>query len=274
VRRMHLFEFADFPWFPRVLRESLTDHLTTVAEVGREAHEPFAARLKDALNACGEHRLVDLCTGGGGAAATIADHICEANERPIELTLTDLYPNLDALSRLCARSGGRVRFVETPVDATRVPPEVEGFRLICNGLHHLRPGQVHDLFEDAVDRSRGIAVFEALDRSPAGLLQTFGLATSVFFLTPLAKPPARASRWLFTYVLPLLPLLVGTDGVLSWLRIYSEDELREIIASLGPKADAYVWEIGRLRLQRGPFETTYLIGYPRDAARRGSSRAH
>ena len=57
-------------------------------------------------------------------------------------------------------------------------------------------------------------------------------------------------------MLPLLPLIVLFDGIVSCLRTYSPDEL---VASLD--APSYTWEIGTESVRGAPVSLTYLIGY-------------
>ena len=81
----------------------------------------------------------------------------------------------------------------------------------------------------------------------------------VFAVTPFLRP----FRWeylFFTYVVPLFPLLVVFDGVVSALRIYSAEELKELVAGL--RDPGYRWDIGRFPLGSAPAQGTYVIGYP------------
>ncbi len=58
-------------------------------------------------------------------------------------------------------------------------------------------------------------------------------------VTPFIRP-FRWSRLVFTYVIPVLPLLIVFDGIVSCLRVYSPDELRAHLRLAGepPKFDA------------------------------------
>ena len=79
--------------------------------------------------------------------------------------------------------------------------------------------------------------------------------------TPFIRP-FRWSRLFFTYVLPIVPLASIWDRVVSCLRVYSPEEMRELVQSLGP--NDYGWDIGRLAVKNAPTKLTYLIGRPRD----------
>jgi hypothetical protein len=75
--------------------------------------------------------------------------------------------------------------------------------------------------------------------------------------------PLKLSWLFFTYLVPLVPLLVLWDGVVSCLRIYSPRELRDLVDAL-PDND-YEWDIGTIPLG-GPAHATYLVGRPRSPA--------
>jgi hypothetical protein len=79
---------------------------------------------------------------------------------------------------------------------------------------------------------------------------------AVLLLTPRIRTWSWA-RLLLTYVVPVVPLLVLWDGVVSCLRSYRADELRALTAGLD---EGYTWEVGEYR-RRG-VAVTYLIGAP------------
>src|SRR5450432_1253686 len=119
--RVQLFEFEDLPWFPGVVRECMTDFLSFLGRRGKVVYSGFAARLGAALAATGDDTILDLCSGGGGPALTIAELLRECTRRPLRVVLTDLYPNLPRLERARAEGLGRVEYSRAPVDATGVP---------------------------------------------------------------------------------------------------------------------------------------------------------
>ena len=85
----------------------------------------------------------------------------------------------------------------------------------------------------------------------------FPWALLSFVVTPLIRP-FRWSRLLWTYVIPIIPLVLLFDGVVSCLRTYRPQELREIIEKL--TASDYQWEVGEHSRVRGQMPITYLIG--------------
>jgi hypothetical protein len=207
----------------------------------------------------GDQRVVDLCSGGGGPAVVIAGELREKLEKSVRVLLTDLYPSPSRLEHARRVLPDWVELEARPVDAQDVPADLAGFRLVCNGFHHLKPDQARSCLFDAVQKRRGVAVVELTHRSPLSMLQIlFGTATQLA-VTPFIKP-FRWGRLLFTYLVPVVPLCTLWDGMVSCLRVYDPDELRSLISGL-PEND-YRWECGRLAIPKVPAHLTYLIGAP------------
>jgi hypothetical protein len=258
MSRMQLVELEDLPWFPKILRDGGTCFLE-FAERTSGHGRMLVGPLERALDATGETQLVDLCSGGGGPAATIADELAKRG-RKVTLTLTDLYPNLPAFERIARESGGTVVGRAESVNATAVPPELKGFRTIFNAFHHFPPELARKILADAVAQRRPIGVFEIVSREVPMLL---GLLLTPLTVT-LSMPLWRPFRWpwiFLTWLVPVMQTFVLWDGIVSWLRIYSVEELRALVAEID--APDWVWDIGTVQLGKAPLHGTYLLGYPK-----------
>src|SRR5690606_8104029 len=77
---------------------------------------------------------------------------------------------------------------------------------------------------------------------------------SVLLTTPFIRP-FKIGRIVFTYLIPMVPLCIMWDGVVSSLRTYSLKEMNELVAGLQNKDD-YQWTIGKEK------NVLYLIGLP------------
>jgi hypothetical protein len=261
VPRIHAVELEDLPWFPRTIRDAMTDYLGYVGNLTPAPYQGFTARLHLAMEAMGEREILDLCSGGTGPLPTIMRLLEEQHGYAVRARMTDLHPNLDRFEHARAASQGRIDFVATPVDATQVPADLGGFRLICNALHHFGPEQARALLANAVAHRRGIAVFEVLSRSLLAALGILPSPLAVLATTPFIRP-FHWSRLLWTYAVPVVPLACLWDGMVSVMRIYAPDELQALVDEV-PGSDDYVWDIGRLRVAHAPARITYLIGRPR-----------
>lgn len=259
MARIHAFEFEDQTWFPALIRQYMTDFLSHMGGWSKLPYLPFTERLVEAVRRTGDERLVDLCSGGGGPAVVIARELRERLARPVGLVLTDLYPSASRQEHARRVLPTWVELEPRAIDAQAVPEELAGFRLVCNGFHHLRPEQARACLLDAVRQRRGVALVELTQRSALSMVQiAFGTATQLV-VTPFIRP-FRWSRLLFTYVVPLVPLCTLWDGIVSCLRVYDPEELKDLIAQLPPSD--YQWELGRLPVPKMPTQLTYLIGTP------------
>jgi hypothetical protein len=268
MRHIRLFELQDQQWFPSTLRASITDFISYAGQAWADGYRDFATRLHVAMARCGEHRLLDLCAGNGGPSLAIARLLREEHDYEVDLVLTDFRPNVGGWEQARKSSRRDFEFVSSPVDATRVPADAQGFRLMCNAFHHFRPEQAQAILRDAVAQRRGIALFENFDPDPLGVVQPFVITAMMFALAPFVRP-FQWRRMLYTYVLPLAPASLLWDGLVSWLRIYSDVDLRELVASIdvGDAACQYEWEIGRGRVPKSPLRSIHFIGTPRQLSR-------
>ena len=85
---MQLVELEDLRWFPSTLRDGGTAFLELAERMSGHGRM-LVAPLERVLDATGETRIVDLCSGGGGPAAAIADELAKRG-REVTVTLTDL----------------------------------------------------------------------------------------------------------------------------------------------------------------------------------------
>jgi hypothetical protein len=259
LRRLHLVELADLSGCPRVLRDGLRDYLRH-AEATMRPYDGALPALRAAFERSGAERVVDLCSGAGGPWLPLLESWEKLGGAPAEIRLSDFHPSEAAWRGATEASRGRIRAYPEPVDARAVPKQLDGFRTLFAAFHHFRPDEAEAILRDAVERRQGIAILEPTERS----WRAVGLACLSWLFVMLLSPgirPRRPLRLALTYLLPLIPLLVTFDGVVSCLRTYTPDELADMAARAG--GGAYDWRIGAAPYPGFPIPVTYLIGVPR-----------
>jgi hypothetical protein len=261
MRRLHLFEIEDQPWCPRAVRDGGTDWLRFMSNT-LKGFNAIAPKLRAAMERVGCNRVLDLCSGGGGPWLSLAPVLAQSGT--VHVDLTDFYPNLPALRRVCLASNGSMSYCHERVDATAVPAELEGVRTLFNSFHHFRPCEAQAIIADAVKKQRGIVVVEGADNRFLGIIMILLMPFMMLALTHRIRP-FRWSRLILTYLLPVIPLLGLFDGIVSMLRIYTPPELRELVAQVSG-ADEYDWDIGSQPVEGSPLGLTYLVGVPRAKA--------
>jgi hypothetical protein len=175
----------------------------------------------------------------------------------VTVCLSDHNPDLETFERAGRLSQQAITCYPKPVDATQVPSALPGFRTLFSAFHHLRPDEARAALADAVAKGEGIAVFECGQRSILMLLLVLPTPLRVLLAAPFIRP-FRWSRLFWTYLVPVFPLVLLFDSVVSCLRIYNVQELRGLTAGL----DRYRWDIGIVRGKPIPIPITYLIGVP------------
>jgi hypothetical protein len=259
MRRVHAFELEDQPWFPAFLRDAGTAYLRLAADLSGQA-EKIGPVIEGALQRSGENRILDLCSGGGGPAVGVAKAL-GADGHPVQVTLSDFFPSESARAGVEALGDPAIAYDPAPVDATAVPAERPGLRTFFNAFHHFRPDAARRILASAVGAGRPIAVVEVLSRSPIALLSMLFVPIVVLFAVPFLRPFRPA--WLpFTYLVPIIPLFILWDGLVSILRIYDEDELLALARAADP-GDRFEWRVEQIPMQPAPVPGIALVGVPR-----------
>jgi len=264
MKRIHLFEFEDFPWFPGWLRVCMTRYIVTVHGLLGTA-EKLAQLLARALPHASAPRVIDLCSGGGGPMPAVQKLLAsEHGLGDVSFTLTDLYPNLDAANEIARTGTPGLTYRTTPVDATQLGSELAGARTMDCSLHHMRPQLARKILADAQHSRQPFCAYEISDNSPPAWLWWLAIPVNflvVLLLTPFVRP-FRWQQFVFTYLIPLLPLFIAWDGSVSNVRTYTLADMEELVADLqGP---GYMWETGALEGRAG--KKLYLLGIPQPAA--------
>ncbi len=243
------------PRFPALWRDLVTDFLSFFFRVFKP-YACVAPLLAEGLDHAATDRIVDLCSGAGAPVLSLLDGDAVA---PSSVTLTDLYPNVTAFRTAVASGGGVVACVETPVDAAHVPFDLEGFRTLFTAFHHFDPSQAGQVLADAQRKGEGIAVFEFTERNPwLWTIPVLLIPLMVAICTPFIRPLSWR-RLLWTYVVPVVPVVAMWDGLVSNLRTYSPVELRGIADTI--QGSGYRWRAGRIP-SIGLSRVTYLVGWP------------
>lgn len=261
MRHIHLFEFTDQPWYPQAFRRMQTEYLQFVTTRGA-GHKNLIPLFEKALHHTGMFQIVDLCSGGVGPWMQLSKYLRQAG-LPVKVTLTDKFPSPEAVQKWSVNPPEGIKYLAQPVDAMNVPAMLMGMRTMFEGFHHFKPGEARLILHDAYEKRVAVGIFEASLPWPQAplifLLSPVMTLLGYLFTTPFILP-RQCSRYLWTYLLPIVPLATCWDGLVSFLRVYSPDELKELIEPF--KSNDYFWEIGEMSTGTPIFRFTYLLGYP------------
>ena len=259
--RLHLFELEDQSWFPHTFRQSMLDYLRfMITKLG--VYDPAIPLLEELLRSSGQKHFTDLCSGAGGGIEVIREALDQRMGEPVRVTLSDLYPNIGAYDYLQAQSDGLIDYIASPVDATKVPPQITGVRTMFSSFHHFKPDQAVAILQDAANQRAPIGIFEGGGKTWGELL-VFLLTFPIIILavTPFIRP-FKLSRLLFTYLMPVIPAGIIWDGAVSLFRLYNPDMLDQLVSKV-QTPPGYTWRSGIVGSGLGK-RVIYLVGYPEE----------
>jgi hypothetical protein len=257
MKRIELFEFEDLPWFPHLFRQCMTTYIRSLHQFLNMA-EIIAPLVKRGLEKS-VNQIVDLCSGAGGPMVEVVRTLRTDECSAPSLVLTDLYPSAaeDESSR-----EHWLKYDPRPIDASDVPSDLHGMRTMICSLHHMSPDKAAKILRDACINRQPFLAFEISDNSSPTLL--WWTAVPVGFLLTLVMTlrirPVTIRQLFWTYLVPVLPLLIAWDGAVSNARTYSKDDLKELISTID--CPEYEWEIRIVKPRGLPIPMLYILGLP------------
>ncbi len=259
MKRFHLFEFEDQPWFPSVFRDCMTDVLGFSMSKFKW-YEPAALIIKKVVEATNISRIVDIGSGSGGPWAHLYDRLRNENTN-VSVILSDKYPSTAIKKSLIGKPSGRnIEYMGTPVDASNIPRDLWGIRTVFSAFHHFDRKTAKNILREASDQHVPVCVFEFTERRIGTIFLTLFTPLIVMIITPFIRPLAFR-RMFWTYLIPIVPVVMLWDAIVSSLRTYTQEELIGIARDI--EGDGYVWESGQAVPDNVKFmRITYLIGYP------------
>lgn len=257
MRRLNIFEFEDFSWFPNIWRKSMTRLIVVVHRLFKS--EPVITEMiGKALEHSESNQVVDLCSGSGGPMEMVYHELLK-EKTELKITMTDLYPNKEVAKKFNQQQGG-LYYSLSSVNAAEVPSELVGVRTMICSFHHMPPQVAKNILKNAKDSLQPICIFELSDNSIPHFLAWTAFPVNIllcFFITPMVRP-ITWYQLLFTYVIPVIPLFYAWDGAISNLRTYSVSDLDEMLVDL--RDETYDWKIEVVKKGNNKFLT--LVGMP------------
>jgi len=256
--RLQLFEFEDYAWYPKVIREGQTDYLRFLMEFFG-VFKGASPLIKELMDNSPHQNIIDFCSGGGGSMLMMYHLMYQQYGIKLQAQLSDLYPNLPAFETIAQQSDGCISYQKKPVNVLQSPPNEAGIYTIFNGFHHFTPQQAQNILNNFAQQNKSIGIFEPMDKSGLQLLINIVSTSLLLFLTMPFVRPFKWQNLVFTYLIPLIPIGTCWDGIASWFRLYDANRLQKMADQVPTKN--YYWRSGVAAHTFG--KVSYLIGYPK-----------
>ncbi len=224
MKRKQAPQISNSAWFPKFLTRCVYEFMTWF--VGKaNAAKPFIPVIEEGLQYSDKIVVVDQKMGAG----------FETVDNLIDQGISRTYMNPD-----------------------QVNGEQSGLYVCVNSFHQLPPERAKNLLMSVAKHGHPIVVVEGNNDS---LWQVFGMTVIVPLTVILTAPfvkPFRIERLIFTYLIPILPLVIFIDGFLALFKLYNPADLDELTAEIDVKN--YQWRSGKEDNGRGG-KIIYLIGH-------------
>lgn len=266
MKRIQLFEFEDFSWFPDWLRSCMTNLLILLQRM-LGTGEVLAKLIADKLKKQGISQIVDLGSGSGGVMPEVLQILRKNSEfKAVRLVLTDRYPNEGVLKNFNDNGDDSISYHKSAVDATNIALAPAGLKTMINSFHHMCPENARKILVSAQQNNQPLLIYELGENKIPILLWWLLLPISlsilmimVLFMTPFVKPLSW-QQIVFTYLIPLIPIFYAWDGQASLPRIYSLNDLEILLSEL--HSDNYSWTKGHA-IKNNKKQGIYLMGLPK-----------
>lgn len=227
MKRKQVFQITNAKWFPYFLTRCIHEFMTWFVHKVKAAR-PFMPVLEEGLQHADSIVVIDKKGGAG----------FETLEVFIDNDIKIVHVNADAFEA-----------------------NETGLYVSVNSFHQFDEEKAGSILRKVASKRQPIVILEGNNDS---LWQVFGMTVIVPLTVILTAPfvkPFRVERLIFTYLVPILPIVTFLDGFLALFKLYAPVDLDELTAAIN--IENYYWRSGKMDNGRGG-KIIYLIGYPEE----------
>ncbi len=266
MKRIQLFEFEDFHWFPKVIRNSMTK-LIVVFHKMMGTSETLASLFSSLQKNYSFDQIVDLGSGAGGAMPEAIRLLNENQDgTKTKLILTDLHPNQNFIDEINRSGIPNISYSSVSTDATNFATAPAGLKTMIASFHHMPPSQAKNILRSAQENKQPFFILEIAENNIPTILWwlLLPLSLTILFIMCLVMTlfvrPLTWQQLLFTYLIPVIPICYAWDGQASLIRTYTFDDIKEMLSEF--PTDGYTWEMEVVKNKKGRKAGYYVQGLP------------
>ena len=225
MKRKQITQIINTDWCPEHLKKLVAEFLSWFV-IKVNATKPFIPVIEEVLDKTSNSKIINVEFNIGAGIETVKPFL-------------------------------REDIAVTSMDISQFEGNEKGVYLFINAFHQLDAKKAGKILQRIADSGNPVVVVEGNNDS---LWQIVGMTVFVpltVLLTALFVKPFRFSRLIFTYLIPVLPIIIVIDGCIALLKLYDPDDLLELTSSI--KTTNYEWKAGKKDNGRGG-KIIYLTG--------------
>lgn len=247
-------EIHQLDWVPGFLKERQLEQIFPILKAVK-----FDSKLLTLFNRLRERTGASQYIDLGSGAGNVVEYLVKNAEGSYTYTLSDLQPRLDCYRQIQRRNQGRIDFVPYSVDIAQADGILKNKAVtIITTFHELPKAEAVQVIKNLIKNSKGFLIAEPVNKSAFQFIKLPWI-TLYFWLAPLWARSKSFTRYLFTWLWPVLPLFHAHDGLVSLLRSYNKKDFEKMLNDCAT-AD-WEWEVGNLGS-----DTTYVLAWRKSAA--------
>ncbi|MCI0530396.1 MAG: class I SAM-dependent methyltransferase [candidate division Zixibacteria bacterium] len=235
MSRIKWFEFHQQDWLPDYLKvRQLEGIFQILKSVG------FDQSLLTLFRKLQANTNAEIYLDLGSGAGNVMRFLAEECGRRINFILSDINPKIDSY-QLLKQTYPQIDYIPQSVDIATADVVLKGKAItMISTFHELDQKQAQRAIGKLFRHSRGFLIIEPFSKWWKQMFLFPAMLVSLF-LVPFRIRPWSTGMFIFTWLIPLLPLMHMHDGLVSWLRSYGEKDFRQMIHECSPVG--WEWEL-------------------------------
>ncbi|WVQ94729.1 hypothetical protein IAU59_001809 [Kwoniella sp. CBS 9459] len=234
----------------RINQKRRTQALQTVQFILSDLHPPLSTWKRR----YGTRSIFDLNAppSSSSSSSSYKNRLSSSSTTSPSPSLSPLSASASTSSSAAAAATAGLSYIPESIDATSSPPSLSAqrhLRTFFLSFHHFNNELARGVLVDAMRNSEGIAIFELQSCDVGSLVMIAMLGPLSWLVTPFTRP--SLATLFFTYIIPLIPLILVIDGWISVYRTRSTPHILHLanLASLslaleGDDEPHWKWECG------------------------------
>lgn len=261
----HGFEFNDLEGMPKSLRYTLRDGVEMVCSPPVRFYDRWVARtVYDLISTFRHNNVVELGAGNGPISRMLARDYVSNGE--CVLMPSDLLPDTPSFRALETEWPEKVAPIYDSCNMKN-PPEFpsDSLLLLSGTFHHIPPSERLQVLRGLTSKADQVFITEPMRNTPFAIFVMF-FAVFLLMLLPLRylHRPGRLRRIFWCWLVPVAPLMLTWDAVVSCLRIWSDREWHDAISKLPGDIE--------MKIMKGPLLHSVLLTKRQETYRVPSGR--